>query len=502
MDAETILCYARKSWVPDGSTTISPEMQCDAIRGIVEPRGFRCEWYIDAEGHRSGLSEVGRPEWLRLKANLSRPDVAGVAAYDLSRIYRNVSEFLQFIDMLEKRKQRLMLFYDFIDTGSAAGRMLATVLVAMYEMEARRTSERVTENIDYRRRHLGKHWGTIPFGCIRVDGVLGIDRDTIYVLNAAGEWVERPYHKALQTAYEAFATGTYTYDSLTEYLNTDGWRFKDRHGQPREWTRDDVRRILAAWRLYGGDLPLGRQKDGVPVEIIAGAHDPIIDTALCRQVGEQIAARHRPATRPSLRRSYLLTGVLHCAHCGKPLRGNAEKGTPYYRHEGAKSKCPEILHLEATTLNDQVVAWIETLYTPALAERVEAAIAATLTPEVRAAQREITRLQDHLSRLLETYVAGEVQELDYHRKHHELYGRITILQDQLPPDALEIRKKLIRFRDLTTDLHTLSHVAQKRIIADCFTSLDISGKCITRVIPSDWLAPLWLFVERTAKPKP
>lgn len=307
------LCYVRRSYMPNENASISPEQQQAAIRTLVELRGFACEWYIDAEGHRSGLSEDGRPEWLRLKEHLEHENVAGVAAYDLSRIYRNVHDFLEFVDVLDRLNKRLMLVHDLIDTGTAAGRMLSTVLVAMYEMEARKTSERVTANIAYKRRKQGKHWGPVPFGCQRIEGVLHPDPDVLYIAHpTTGEMVSRPYHDALVLAYRLFSTGDYSCDRIADELNADGWYFKSRKGAGRPWTVDDARRILSAWQLYAGDLPLGRQKDG-PVEVIAGAHAPIIDPALCQLVGQELQKRSRPYTSHGKRRSYLLTGLLYCS---------------------------------------------------------------------------------------------------------------------------------------------------------------------------------------------
>jgi len=54
--------------MPDENASVSPEQQQAAVQVLAEALGFACEWYVDAEGHRSGLSEEGRPEWLRLKA--------------------------------------------------------------------------------------------------------------------------------------------------------------------------------------------------------------------------------------------------------------------------------------------------------------------------------------------------------------------------------------------------------------------------------------------------
>ena len=53
----------------------SPERQLANCVRVCEEKGWSYEVYQDAEGHRSGRSEKHRPEWRRLKTQLSRPEV-------------------------------------------------------------------------------------------------------------------------------------------------------------------------------------------------------------------------------------------------------------------------------------------------------------------------------------------------------------------------------------------------------------------------------------------
>jgi DNA invertase Pin-like site-specific DNA recombinase len=484
--------------MPDENASVSPDQQRAAIRALVEARGFACEWYVDAEGHRSGLSEEGRPAWLQLKAQLPRADVAGIAAYDLSRIHRNTREFLEFVDELEKLHKRMVLVHDMVDTGTAGGRMLATVLVSMYEMEARKTSERVTANIEYKRRALGWHWGTIPFGCIRIKGCLQPDPDTLWLTDAAGALRERPYHAALQQAYEWFAGGDYTYDSLTAALNAAGWRFKNRQGVAREWTRDDVRRILAAWRLYAGDLPLGRQKDH-PAEVIAGLHDPILEPDLCRRVGAELERHARAYTTHGPRSSYLLTPLLVCHNCDQPLTTARQEGVRYYRH-AARCKIPA--WIPADGYERSFTAWVGALDTPGLPAALHAALAA-ISPTGAAAHRELLRLEAQQPRLLQRHLAGDLPLAAYLAASDTLAAQLRAAQAALPPGWDDIQPQLTRFRALSQDLGALDYQEQKDVIHSLFARIEISGNPLdtghlVRLTPRDWLASLWPFIWRAA----
>ncbi len=495
----TLLCYVRRSYMPNENASISPEQQQVAIRTLVEIRGFTCEWYIDAEGHRSGLSEDGRPEWLRLKEQLDREDVAGVAAYDLSRIYRNTRDFLEFVDTLERLKKRIVLVHDLIDTGTAAGRMLATVLVAMYEMEARKTSERVTANIAYKRRKQGKHWGPIPFGCERIEGVLHPDPDVIYVTHpTTGETVARPFHDALVLAYRLFAAGGHSCERVADELNAEGWYFKNRKGEGRTWTVDDARRILSAWQLYAGNLPLGRQKDK-PVEIIAGAHAPIVDPALCQLVGDELQKRARAYTSHGQRHSHLLTGLLYCTECGRALVGNTQDGQRIYRH---RASCKRPVWIDAERLEQIALSWCDRLYTQEIIESVYAALDA-LAPTAGNVRQNIIKLEGFSQRLTAAYLAGKVPEAKYRAASEKVEADLAVAREQLPADISAIMGVISRFRDLTTGIELLGRQEQKDILHSLFTRIEVSGDPLkggrlVHIEPAPWLAPLWPFIWRNS----
>jgi len=485
--------------MPDENASVSPEQQQVAVQALVAALGFACEWYVDAEGHRSGLSEEGRPEWLRLKTQLARADVAGIAAYDLSRVYRNTREFLEFVDELEQLEKRIVLVHDLVDTGTAGGRMLATVLVSMYEMEARKTSERVTANIAYKRHSIGQHWGPIPFGCQREKGILSPDPETLYLPHPqTGEPVARAYHGALARAYELFATGEYTYDALAAALNAEGWCFKTRQGAPRAWTVDDARRVMAAWQLYAGDLPLGRLKDG-PTEVLKGAHDPLLDPGLCATVGAEVQRRARTYPHKGPNHAYLLTGVLACAECGKPLVGSAQDGRHVYRHH---ARCKRPAWIDADDFDQCFVAWCEQLDSPAILPAIYEALDA-LAPTAAQERKTVMRLEKRLQRLAAAYLAGRVSESQYQAQVAQLEHDLATARAAIPADIAAILATVNQFKDLLSGLPLITRKEQRNVMRSLFVRVEVSGNPladghIARIVPAEWLEPLWPFIWRFA----
>jgi len=72
------LIYVRRSMVRYEQDRASPERQLDNRMRVCEEKGWTYEVSQDAEGHRSGRSEKHRPEWRRLKTQLSRPEVVPI----------------------------------------------------------------------------------------------------------------------------------------------------------------------------------------------------------------------------------------------------------------------------------------------------------------------------------------------------------------------------------------------------------------------------------------
>ncbi len=164
------LIYIRKSVIREDTDYESPERQLHVSKMRLElhdQEPYDLEIYQDLD--RSGSSEKGRPEWLKLKEQLQRPEVIGVMASSLDRLYRNVSEFLAFLNQIEDLDKVLITAKESLDTSAPLGRFVVTILMALFEMEWRLTSHRMQEMVHYKRQIQGRHWGPVPFRCDRDD---------------------------------------------------------------------------------------------------------------------------------------------------------------------------------------------------------------------------------------------------------------------------------------------------------------------------------------------
>lgn len=106
---DVALCYVRQSVTCEANDTDSPERQRANIRKICDQNGWTPEWYVDADGHKSGRQENNRPGWLALKERLGDSDVVALVANDISRLHRKSWRIGDLLDFLQEHKVRLVL---------------------------------------------------------------------------------------------------------------------------------------------------------------------------------------------------------------------------------------------------------------------------------------------------------------------------------------------------------------------------------------------------------
>ena len=509
MKQNILLGYRRKSLVRGKTDLVSPERQAQQCELWVQMQDeeYIIEWYEDIEGHRSGRYEKNRPGWQKLVDQLDRPEVVGVIADSFDRMYRNVQQFLNFLNKMERLNKKLVTVKEGLDTSGHIGRAIVTILMVIYQLESDQTSHRMSANIKYKREELGRHWGPTPFGCDRNDDGHLIPGQKIYWLNpATGEaktaeeqpapiWEERRYYDALVLIYEQYSTGSLSYDKITNALNDDGWRFLDRWGNPRRFVRDDIRRAVAYWQLFRGDLPTGKiQRHNGPV--LDGGHQPVLPVELCEQVGQTLARRSQKHNIGYPRRteySYILSSVLYCGTCGQPLKGGRNRGRPTYRHAKAKGKCPQ-KQVDAAELEAQVVERMMAFAEAELLEDVRLE-AKRLLREIfiddetnKARLAELDRQQKRLSRLADLYLDEEIDRDDYNDKRGQIKEVIKKLESDLYASSQLGNIEAIIDRMIGT-LDQIPHAdpeSKKALINSIFERLDLVGDDIIHYTPRPW----------------
>jgi DNA invertase Pin-like site-specific DNA recombinase len=371
------LCYIRQSWTRNENDVDSPDRQRSNIQVMCDVNGWIPEWYSDAEGHKTGTKVKNRPGWLALEARLSDPDVVALVANDLSRLHRKGWRIGNLLDFADEHDVKLVLAAPGkqMDFSTPQGRALAQMSAIFDEWYAIDISQRSKDMIAHRKRN-GKTVGLPPFGTIRSsDGYLipspygaWLLPDGTFLSGNEGERPDeaaiwRSYYEAAYQVLKLYAQNKVGIDAIAFRMQTEGWAFRDRDGDPAPFEGDDVRRIVANWAEYGGYVYQYRARERHPhdykiEDIVLIEERTVFPLELLYKVGQVRRQRTirrigsygiKPDAYP-----YPLQGLMYCAHCERlaqeqnnpKLRSRlgghtSNDGKTYrYRHKaGAKCGC-------------------------------------------------------------------------------------------------------------------------------------------------------------------
>lgn len=129
------------AYVRVSTTDQNADRQMDALKKYdIE------KWYIEKESAK----DTERPEFKKMREFVRNGDI--VYIHDYSRLARNVKDLLEIVDEFEKKGVQLVNVKESIDTGKPYGKMVLTILGAIYEFERACILERQREGIESAKR--------------------------------------------------------------------------------------------------------------------------------------------------------------------------------------------------------------------------------------------------------------------------------------------------------------------------------------------------------------
>jgi DNA invertase Pin-like site-specific DNA recombinase len=161
-----VIGYARVSTREQKLHGISPEVQKALLADYAKLRGLDLVEIIYDGGVSAGKPLSRRPGGRRLLDSVRSGKVKGVVSMKLDRLFRNALECLEVVQGWDQNGIALHLASQggsAIDTQSATGRFLLTIMAGVAEMERNLTCERIAEVITYKQAR-GERTGTVPYG--------------------------------------------------------------------------------------------------------------------------------------------------------------------------------------------------------------------------------------------------------------------------------------------------------------------------------------------------
>ena len=153
--------YVRVSTDRQAEHGVSLEAQEAKIRAMAIVQGSDLIDVI-VDGGESAKS-LNRPGLQRLLGLVSGGTVGGVIVAKLDRLTRSVKDLCGLLEMFERRKVALISVAESLDTGSAAGRLVITIMGAVSQWEREAIGERTRDALRHKRSQ-GQRIGNIAFG--------------------------------------------------------------------------------------------------------------------------------------------------------------------------------------------------------------------------------------------------------------------------------------------------------------------------------------------------
>ena len=326
--------YVRNSDVKQDTQEGTIKNQEQRLREFVQLRNLSGNFgkvvgvYIDRS--LSGKN-MQRPALQKLMSDVVEKRVDLILVSELSRISRNMRDFLGFWDLLKEHKCSFSSLRENVDTSNAAGEMVLRTIVNIAQFEREQTRERIVASTQARSKRGLYNGGSIPFGYNIIKDKPGylevIPEEAAIVnkafdaflkigtLNATAKWLNENNIKPnkIVRGGQRARTGHFHYGNLHYILRNKAYKGAKTYKDGENWAESQ-----AVW-------------------------EAIISPEKFDQVQEILSKNYRrkkPFTKT--RWPYTLSGLIYCLKCQNVLCGKSAHGRSqkygYYEHGWASRR--------------------------------------------------------------------------------------------------------------------------------------------------------------------
>ena len=411
------LIYVRRSYKRQGTEKVvgsadtSDEVQLERSLALLDENA-RHEVIVDSGGHQSGRGEK-RDGWQAVIRRVEVGGVAGIVAYDVSRLARNARLVLNLHHALEASGADLRVVQmPNTKWSSAEGRFLLGQLALAAQFQGDYDSKRMA---DMTRATFegGGHVGNDPFGYRTIRDAKGaiVRPRSLEIVDSEAEvvrriWRDLPTRSTWQIAKDLQREGVVR-----------------RVADP--WTKDAVKDIVRRGRFYLGHVVYHRG-----AEEREGRHPAILEEAAWAAGRKAMEARGAGRIQRSrVHRTYMLTGVLECV-CGRRLHGQTRSSRglewKYYLCRDCGRSAIAAPAADAVVLNR-----LKCLILPPEAfEAARTELRRRLALPSRGSSDEVrSRLERRIERLKAQHEWGDIEDTEYRAKMQETRAELALLPE-------------------------------------------------------------------------
>ncbi len=384
--------------------------------------------YID--GGISGRSTTGRFAFREIMERIKTDTgVAGIVAYDISRISRNLMVYLQFKKDLRKYDKKFFSISEpFLNDDSPVSRMLEQLLASFAEFRSGQDGDKIKEAM-HRKGETGVYPGKAPYGYKNVRGQDYGGKEK--------RWMETDPITSVyvKEIFARYATGKTSLRQLADELNAR----KIPSPNKKEWCLGGIANILKK-KTYIGYVDWGR------VNNPNGQHEKLVDEKVFYRVQSMLKARNYGANK-ARKHMFLLRGLSYCGECGSRITGSyhQNKKGKIYAHYGCQKQQHSKLvacgqgAVQTKEIEKQLQKLVRTIQIPeSAALRLEEKIKKVVANEKdsgeqmrKSLQMQLENIEGRKKSLFEKWMDKFIDDDTYKKYKSEMEAKELQLQDQL-----------------------------------------------------------------------
>jgi len=453
--------YVRVSTAKQGEQGVSLQEQRAAIEQYASRHGLViARWYEE----QLTAAKRGRRIFEEMLRDRKRDRVAGVIVHKIDRSARNFFDWAGLSELMDEGVEvHIANENRRIETR---GDRLAADVQAVVAVDYIRNLREETIKGFYGRLKQGLYPLAAPIGYLDRGGGKVKELDP----------VKGPL---VRSAFERYATGAFTLDSLAAQLGQDGLRTRD--GNPLT--------ANALWKILHNPFYIGIMRIEKRREHFIGVHEPLVTKQLFDAVQAVLSGRGNRAT--VRRYQFLFRRLFTCGTCRRTLSGEVQKGRVYYRCHSKSCRGTCVREEEM----DRAIR--ESLSLLTFGDEHEAALRFALahctasSHETARNERERTKLalaqvESRLTRLTDAYIDGSLEKELFEGHKASLLGEKRNLQvkqaalaEERPQRAIERVRKLLELAKsalLSYEMGTLDE--RRSLVAELFSNCMISAQNI------------------------
>jgi site-specific DNA recombinase len=402
--------YARKSTDVEDKQVLSIDAQLSELRELAADQKLT----IVAELiEKQSAKTPGRPIFNDMLRRIEAGEAAGILTWHPDRLARNSMDGGRIIYLLDTGKLTSLKFPRTWFENTPQGKLMLHNEFGFSKYYVDSLSENTKRGLREKVRR-GEFPSAAPFGYLN-------DYRTKKII------VDRERAPLVKLAFERYAAGTETLDTLRQFLTDRGIRTRNGHKIGRCF----VSHLLSNPIYYGHFTYNG--------EVHEGTHEPIITKALFDQADAVLNCRWRwsPSTTTTVPKPFV--GLLRCGGCGCSVTAEIQKGHTYYRctKKNKTVRCSqpyireEALDVEISALLHSYALrpdWADGMLKLIKEEKSTAAqSSAALIAQKR---EEIAKINARLQRLLDSFLDELIDRETFSAEKAKLMSRKKSLEEE------------------------------------------------------------------------